>query len=51
MNVLDGQGVYPNTRGFAFLLRSGTIPTELGKLTALTHLYLYENGLTGECTS
>jgi len=28
---------------------SGRIPTELGQLTALTKLTLYNNKLTGEC--
>jgi len=28
---------------------TGRIPTELGQLTALTHLWLHRNQLTGAC--
>ena len=31
------------------LVVAGRIPTELGRLTALTELYLSKNFLTGEC--
>ena len=41
--ILDGKRVYRSPD-----LCTGTIPTEIGQLTALYNLYLYSNELTGK---
>lgn len=44
-----GINTFLRTNNACFLVCTGTIPVQLGTLTALRHLYLHHNALKGEC--